>query len=84
MNGSPSLTENKNKGNSTPKPKTKVIEEKSKKVNALKDSKKINVNPKESSKNDKHKNKGKENIDAISDFDVEEGILFSSSISADS
>lgn len=72
------LAENKNKGNSTVKPKPKSNEEKNKKSNALKDSKKINLDPKNAQKtfDDKEvqKGKGKENVDAMSDFDVEEGI----------
>jgi len=58
--------------------KTKNNEEKSKKSNALKDSKKMNLNPKnvqkELSVKDKQKSKGKENVDAISGLEVEEGI----------
>jgi hypothetical protein len=81
LNGSANPAENKSKGNSTPKPRAKNNEEKSRKANALKDSKAINVNTKAGNKasggNDKLKNKGKENIDGLADFDVEEGIILS-------
>lgn len=84
MNGNVNAIENKNKGNSTPKPKAKNNEEKNKKSNALKDSKKINLSTrgvkKEVGSNEKYTDKGKENIDAMADFEVEEGILFAPAI----